>query len=198
MRLKKAKEEKEMVEMQEKARIKMTKEAQEIERLYKEEEIKKAFDLQKKEKKEFMSEKKKMLEQLRIDKEERFGKQAPGSIMTTEGVVKKSMCGLELVAHGIKTVKTLYIESRAPGVAKTCFKTAGIFLSNILKNPGEDKYKSIKLSNNAFHTRVGKINGGLAILKGAGFVENNEDNLVMENIDEMLIREAIRLLENNQ
>lgn len=55
-----------------------------------------------------------------------------------------------MVKHGIKTVETLYTEDRQPGVAKTCFKTISVYIGNILKNPTEDKYKKINLSNEAF------------------------------------------------
>jgi UBX domain-containing protein 1/4 len=77
------------------------------------------------------------------------------------------------VKHGIKTVKTIYTEDRQPGIAKTCFKTITVYLGNILKDPNEEKYKKINLTNEAFQKRVGKITGGLIILKGAGFEEND-------------------------
>ena len=52
------------------------------------------------------------------------------------------------------------------------------------------------MSNDAFQKRVGKINGGVTILKGAGFVE--EDGwLIMEKMDEKVIKETLRLIENN-
>jgi hypothetical protein len=92
-------------------------------------------------------------------------------------------------------VNTIYTEDRLPGVAKTCFKTIGIYLSNVLKEPDNDKFKKINLGNEAFNKRVGKITGGILILKGAGFVEQ-EDFLVLDNINNELVREAIRLIEN--
>jgi hypothetical protein len=54
---------------------------------------------------------------------------------------------------------------------KTCFKTCHVYLGNLLKDPNEEKFKRINLSNEAFQKRVGKLTGGLSILKGAGFVE---------------------------
>ncbi len=99
--------------------------------------------------------------------------------------------------HGLKLVKTLYTEDRQPGVAKTCFKTCQIYLTNVLKDRNEEKFQKINMSNDAFQKRVGKITGGIHILKGAGFIENSEGILHMEKIDEDLIKEALRLLENN-
>ena len=76
-----------------------------------------------------------------------------------------------MVKHGIKIVRTLYTEDRQPGVAKTCFKTITVYCNNAINNSTEDKFKRINQTNEAFQKRVGKINGGLSILKGTGFSE---------------------------
>ena len=107
------------------------------------------------------------------------------------------MEGMELVKHGLKLVNTLYTEERNPGVAKTCFKTISVYLGNVLKDTNEEKYKKINLGNDAFQKRVGKINGGLQILKGVGFVEQPDNTLYLEHYDEDIVKETIRLLENN-
>ena len=52
--------------------------------------------------------------------------------------------------HGLKIVKTLYTEDRQPGVAKTCFKTCQIYLTNVLKDRNEEKYQKINMTNEAF------------------------------------------------
>lgn len=41
---------------------------------------------------------------------------------------------IEQIKHGLKTIRTLYTEDRAPGVAKTCLKTIHIYLNNVLKD----------------------------------------------------------------
>ena len=66
-----------------------------------------------------------MLDQLKRDKEERFGKKFGAGDAPAENVPAKPTGpqGIELVKHGLKTVKLLYTEDRQPGVAKTCFKT---------------------------------------------------------------------------
>ena len=106
-----------------------------------------------------------MLEQLQRDKEERFGKSAASgatvSVSASSAPQKQALEGIELVKHGLKTVRTLYTEDRQPGVASTCFKTLSVYLGNLLKDPNEEKYKRINSSNEAFQKRVGKISGGL-------------------------------------
>ena len=140
-----------------------------------------------------------MLEQLERDKQERFGKggaKVGGSSGTTEAVQPKKD-PVEMIKHGLKTVRTLYTEDRNPGVAKTCFKTISVYLTNVLKNPTEEKFRKINLANEAFQKRVGKINGAMSILKGSGFEEQGDDSLQINNVDENLLKEALRLLENN-
>jgi hypothetical protein len=114
-----------------------------------------------------------MLELLQKEKEERFGKKFTSG-QASEGpaaTTKPTISGVELVKHGLKLVRTLYTEDRNPGVAKTCFKTIHVYLTNALKDPNEEKFRRINLGNEAFQKRVGKVNGGLSILKGAGFAE---------------------------
>lgn len=65
-----------------------------------------------------------------------------------------------------------------------------------MKDPNEDKYRKINLGNDAFQKRVGKINGALSILKGVGF-EEEDGILVLQQFDPELIKESLRLLENN-
>ena len=66
-----------------------------------------------------------------------------------------------------------------------------------MKTPLEDKFKKINLTNEAFQKRVGKITGGLTILKGAGFEQTDDGTLEIHEIKEPIIKEALRLLENN-
>jgi hypothetical protein len=160
------------------------------------------LDVQKREKEEFNKAKQAMLEQLRRDKEEKFGKKAggesSGTATSSSQSVQKKMEPIEQVKHGIKTVKTIYTEDRQPGIAKTCFKTITVYLGNILKDPSEEKYRKINLTNEAFQKRVGKITGGLIILKGAGFEENDmEQQLQMHSVNVELVKETVRLLEGN-
>lgn len=95
-----------------------------------------------------------MLDQLKRDKEERFGKQAASSSDIPEAAVETTKSagplGIELVKHGLKIVKTLYTEDRQPGVAKTCFKTCQVYLNNVLKDRNEEKFQRINMANEAF------------------------------------------------
>jgi len=82
-------------------------------------------------------------------------------------------------------------------VAKTCLKTCCTFIRNVVKDQNNEKYRKINLENNAVQTRVAKVNGGLAILKGVGFVDNPDgsNTLIIEKIDIPTLEMAIKLLE---
>ena len=54
-------------------------------------------------------------------------------------------------------------------MAKTCLKTCNTFISNVIKDQNNEKFRRINLDNNAVKERVVKVNGGLAILKAVGF-----------------------------
>ena len=69
-----------------------------------------------------------------------------------------------------------------------------ILLSNILKNPNEDKFKTIKLSNPNIHERIGKISIALKLLEELGFVKNDEV-MTVSNIDTDLFNKTVGYLE---
>ena len=90
---------------------------------------------------------------------------------------------------------TLYTEIRAPGVAKTCLKTIHTFIKNVQGDPSNEKFRRVNLENAAVQKRVGKINGGLNILKAVGFKQSDDGSaLVMENIDDAVLQNALQQL----
>ena len=131
-----------------------------------------------------------MRRKLEADRRERFGGQAPAEVKTPQKTP------VEQIEHGITTVKTLYTDMRAPGVAKLCLKTCCTFVRNLIKDPDNDKFRRINMDNEAVQKRVTKINGGLLILKGVGFTEAKDgtNSLVMETVNKELLLKAESLL----
>lgn len=71
-------------------------------------------------------------------------------------------------------------------MAKTFFETAQIYIGNIIKNNGEEKFRKINKENKAFQNRICSAFGGLEFLTVLGYVE--EDNFLIlknYNIDEL-------------
>ncbi|EYB98770.1 hypothetical protein Y032_0128g1433 [Ancylostoma ceylanicum] len=53
-------------------------------------------------------------------------------------------------------------------------ETIGKYLQNIIENPGEPKYRRIRLSNKAYQERVASVKGGREFLNSVGFEERME------------------------
>ena len=131
-----------------------------------------------------------MLEQLARDKEERFGKKFDANT----GTVKQEESEYENVCHYVKSIKTLYPTFRNGDTAKNCLNTIKVIISNIIKNPNEEKFKKVKISNPNFQERVGKLVVGMKCLSHLGFKEDGE-NLVLAKFDNDLLNKSITLLE---
>lgn len=81
----------------------------------------------------------------------------------------------------------------------TILQTLHKLVSNIQKDKSNPKFKKIKISNPAFHKRVGKFRSGLAFLRVVGFEEKDEEGtkfyiLSDENINEEVINLALEKL----
>lgn len=51
----------------------------------------------------------------------------------------------------------------------TCFQTMQKYLANIYKDPTQEKFRNIRLSNPAFQQRVGAFKGSIEALELCGF-----------------------------
>ena len=60
-----------------------------------------------------------------------------------------------------------------------CLKTLGAYVGNLLDHPDEEKFRSINGANAAFLTKVGNLDGGVAVLAAVGFARGPETQLVM-------------------
>eukprot|EP00041_Stephanoeca_diplocostata_P003450 m.34769 g.34769 ORF g.34769 m.34769 type:complete len:489 (-) comp14324_c0_seq5:363-1829(-) len=56
-----------------------------------------------------------------------------------------------------------------------CINTMLKYITNIAKNPQEEKYRRIRLSNDAFQNRVASVDGALDFLRAAGFCDEESD-----------------------
>lgn len=158
------KKEKELELQREKDRIRTNKELSEAKAKFEEQERKRAIDEQMRQKKKVQDELREQQEILRREKEARFGKKF--------SVNEEEKPPEERINGALKAIKNLYPNYRNPGVARTCLTTLRAYTTNILNNPEEAKFRSIKVDNKAFQDRVAKVTGGINYLKAVGFVEN--------------------------
>ena len=155
--------EKELELQRERDRIKSSKEMTEAKRKFDDQERKRAIEDQLREKKKVQNELKEAQDALRREKEEKFGKKSQEAEKTPN----------ERIRAALNAVKALYPEFRNPGVARTAFTTLRVYTNNIVSNPEEAKFRSIKQDNKAFQERVSKVTGGLNYLRAVGFADEN-------------------------
>lgn len=169
----------------------MDKEITAARKIAEEREYENAMQMKMIEKKKLQEEKAAMLRRLEQDKIERFGGKLPA-----QSQQKAEKTPKENIDHGIKTVNSIYTPMRAPGVAKTCFKTCTTFGNNVLKDPSNEKFRRVNLDNENVKKRVGDISGAKFILKGMGFNPNPDgtNTLIMDKVDQASIEYAIKAM----
>jgi len=180
---------KEMDREHERLRIQNAKEMAKAREAEKERQAKLFVELKKKREKEEAEHRRQVLEEIERDKAERMGKKYVPPEQKQKVYSKE-----ENIQYFIKTIKTVYNPFRAADTLRNCFKTLKIILSNIVKNPNEDKFKTIKLSNPNVHERIGKISIALKLLEELGFVHEDEI-MKVTNIDIDLFNKTIGYLE---
>ncbi|KAG6598853.1 UBX domain-containing protein 1, partial [Cucurbita argyrosperma subsp. sororia] len=57
---------------------------------------------------------------------------------------------------------------------RTAYRTLFIYVRNVAKNPDEEKFRKIRLSNPLFQERVGSLKGGIEFLELCGFERGGE------------------------
>ena len=180
---------KEMDREHERIRIQNAKEMAKAREAEKERQARLFVEQKKRREKEDAEHRRQVLEQLERDKAERLGKKYVPPEQKQKVFTKE-----ENIQNFIKSIKIVYTPFRSGDTMKICFKTMKIMLNNILKNPNEDKFKTIKLSNPNVHERVGKISIALKIFEQLGFVKNDEV-MTVSNVDIDLFNKTIGYLD---
>ena len=173
----------------ERMRIQNAKEMAKAREAEKERQARIFVEQKKRREKEDAEHRRQVLEQLERDKAERLGKKYVPPEEKQKVYTKE-----ENIQFLIKSIKTVYNPFRAGDTMKICFKTMKIMLNNILKNPNEDKFKTIKLSNPNVHERVGKISIAIKIFEQLGFVKNDEI-MVVDKVDTDLFSKTVGYLD---
>jgi len=86
---------------------------------------------------------------------------------------------------------------RVGGDGGQAFKLLNLFISNVVTNPSESKYKTINAESKAFKTKL-SILGPVTLLKACGFVKcldgDAEKYVCPDDVDMGLLKEAVDLL----
>ncbi|XP_061362734.1 uncharacterized protein LOC133306430 isoform X2 [Gastrolobium bilobum] len=201
-RKRKEDEEKMFEREREKERIQAGKKFLEAKRIAEENERKRYLALKKAEKEEEKRAREKVLQKLEQDKLNRRSKL--GLPPEGQAIARSSAIA---VKHE-KNSKPVYTNAKVEHLreclrslkrnhlveytrVRRAFETLLVYVGNVTKNPKEEKYRKIRLSNPLFQDRVGSLNGGVEFLELCGF-EKTGDFLYLpeEKVDTELLNSA--------
>lgn len=218
MAAKKEKEEKEMERLREQERIRSGKELLKAKKQEEELQLKRNLEARRIEKEEEARAKEKIRAKLEEDRKERRRKlglpeelteeekererqrEAEKAAKAKEEAEKKAAAGLIVKpVTKIEAMRAVLVDIKKCNPGKdeevtTCFKTLLLYLGNVAKNPDEEKYRTIKLTNAAYLKRVGSM-GGQPFLEKVGFTlgegpEGPVLTLARGDVDMVLINSA--------
>ncbi|KAH8739890.1 hypothetical protein FG386_001707 [Cryptosporidium ryanae] len=185
------KEKEEEIE-KEKRRIASTKQLLEAQRKMEESERKRNIEMIAKEKDFHEKERQRQLNLLKMEWEERFG--CPYPEEQKKEVPKSSK---EKVGYYCNKMSNMYKSKDIQGITK-CFSLLKTYISNVLNNPYEEKYRKIRLSNPTFESKVLKYEGSLELLMSCGFVKNDNGEFLIipseKGPDSFACSQAIKFL----
>ncbi|XP_077211006.1 ubiquitin-associated (UBA)/TS-N domain-containing protein [Tasmannia lanceolata] len=179
-RRKKEEEEKRMEREREKERIRSGKELLEAKRIEEDNERKRIIALRKAEKEEEKRAREKIRQRLEEDKAERRRKlglspEEPATTKPATPVVQEKKISLpvkpatkaERIRDCLRSIKQNHKDDDAK--VKRAFQTLLTYVGNVAKNPDEEKFRKIRLTNASFQDRVGSLKGGIEFLELCGF-----------------------------
>ncbi|CAH2038902.1 unnamed protein product [Thlaspi arvense] len=203
-RKKKEEEEKRMEREREKERIRIGKELLEAKRMEEDNERKRIIALRKAEKEEERRAREKIRQKVEEDKAERRRKlglppEDPATAKPSVPVVEEKKSSLpirpatktEQMRECLRSLKQTHKEDDAK--VKKAFETLLTYMGNVAKNPDEEKFRKIRLTNQTFQERVGSLRGGIEFLELCGFekIEGGEFLfLPRDKIDSAIINSA--------
>ncbi|GAB2267236.1 hypothetical protein Dimus_002221 [Dionaea muscipula] len=82
---------------------------------------------------------------------------------------------------------------------KQAFKTLFTYVGNAARNPGEEKFRKIRLSNQTFQDRVGGLKGGIEFLELCGFEKTGDGEFLFmprDKVDSAVLNSAGKELQS--
>ncbi|CAK7349373.1 unnamed protein product [Dovyalis caffra] len=188
-RKKKEDEERKSERVREKERIRAGKEILEAKRIAVDNERKRYLALRKSEKEEEKRARDKVRQKLEADKAERrrmLGlpavSQATTKLSRPSTHEKKNYASItsvrkaEQLRECLRSLKLNHKDSDA--TVKRAFQTLLIYVGNVAKNPDEEKFRKIRISNPLFQNRIGRLRGATEFLELCGFERIEEDKFL--------------------
>jgi UBX domain-containing protein 6 len=124
-----------------------------------------------------------------------------GDAFSSEHAVSEHLDGCLAAAGGARSRAAAYLAGNPPAAA---VEVAKKLLGNLLKEPGNDKFRRVRLANPRIKEAVADREGGLELLEAAGFSIGDEGGELFAVMDETPsdarlggIRRAVLLLERS-
>ncbi|XP_006648654.3 eukaryotic translation initiation factor 3 subunit A [Oryza brachyantha] len=204
-RKKKEEEERRMEREREKERIRIGKELLEAKRIEEDNERKRMIELRRLEKEEEKRAREKIRQKLEEDKAERRRKlglppedpaaakpSAPPPVEEKKSALPvRPATKAERMRDCLRNLKQQNKDDDAK--VKRAFQTLLTYIGNVAKNPDEEKFRKIRLTNATFQERVGNLHGGIEFLQVCGFekLEGNEFLfLARDKVDKAVLNTA--------
>ncbi|XP_019707845.1 uncharacterized protein [Elaeis guineensis] len=202
--LKKKGEEKKLEKEREKERIRVGKELLEAKRILEENERRRMLALRQAEKEEEKKAREKIRQRLEEDKAERrrmLGLPPADlkAVKVTKPPLQETNRFLPVkparkAARMRDCLRSLKKNHKDEDVrVKRAFQTLLIYVGNVAKNPDEEKFRKIRLSNPTFQDRVGSLKGGIQFLELCGFEKLEGDEylyLPRDKVDMVVLKTA--------
>ncbi|KAG1363440.1 UBX domain-containing protein 1-like [Cocos nucifera] len=202
--LRKNGEEKKIEREREKERIRAGKELLEAKQILEENERRRMLALRQAEKEEEKKAREKIRQQLEKDKEERrrmlgLPPADPKAVKVTKpppqeknrSLPVKPATKAERIRDCLRSLKKNHKDEDVR--VKRAFQTLLIYVGNVAKNPDEEKFRKIRLSNPTFQDRVGSLKGGIRFLELCGFEKLEGDEylyLPRDKVDMVVLKTA--------
>lgn len=188
----KEREEKKLERQREKDRIRASKELQEAKRIAEEIERKRNIDSRQAEKEEEKRARERVLQKLEQDKIERKRyrgmpserSESLASKDTTTGAGEKDELRSQNSLPATSVSKAVSMRECLRSVrhhhkddsdkVRIAYQTLFIYVRNVAKNPDEERFRKIRLSNPLFQERVGSLKGGIEFLELCGFQKEGD------------------------
>ncbi|KAJ7950459.1 UBX domain-containing protein 1-like [Quillaja saponaria] len=206
IRNRKQEEEKKSEREREKGRIRAGKELIEAKQIAEENERKKILAWRKAEAEEEKRAREKVLQKLEQDKVNRriwLGlPQGHSSVKSSNPVAQEKGSSMPIYRvtkseHLRDCLRSLKQNHKGDDArVRKAYETLLVYVRNVAKNPDEEKYRKIRLSNPLFQERVGSLNGGVEFLELCGFERMGDEYLYLprDKVDMATLNSAGSLL----
>lgn len=98
---------------------------------------------------------------------------------------------IEKIRQKLVQIKKAYPDN--PGVT-TCFQTMQKYLANVYRDPDQDKFRSIRLSNAAFQQHVAAFSGSLEVLEMCGFKVRRANSILTHVVLVLIVSQGFLIL----